>query len=148
MYKRILVAIDGSHTSTLALEESIKLAKELKAQLRILHIVEDIMPIGDTEFLNYAEIQEAVVRHGTIILQKAERAAKEAGVEAETRLVNPETPGQRAADTITQEADTWPANLVVIGTHGRHGFDRLLMGSIAEGVARKISKPLLLIRGK
>lgn len=148
MYKRILVAVDGSDTSQLALREAVKLTKELKAQLRIVLVVEEMTIAWDAEFVDYHEIRKAVVHHGKEALKKAKLAAHEAGVEAETKLVELKDPGQRITDMIAQEADSWPADLIVIGTHGRRGFNHLLMGSVAEGVVRIATKPVLLIRGK
>ena len=57
------------------------------------------------------------------------------------------TPSQRICDAINEEAKSWPADLIVIGTHGRHGFNHLLLGSVAEGVIRLAAKPVLVIRG-
>jgi nucleotide-binding universal stress UspA family protein len=56
--------------------------------------------------------------------------------------------GRNAADLIAAEADAWPADLIVVGTHGRRGVRRLLLGSVAEGVVRTATKPVLLIRGE
>jgi hypothetical protein len=63
------------------------------------------------------------------------------------RLVTVVEPGGRVYDSIEQEAARWPADLVVIGTHGRRGFRRLLLGSVAEGFIRITTKPVLLVRG-
>ena len=52
-----------------------------------------------------------------------------------------------AYDLIEEEANRWPADLIVIGTHGRRGIRRVFLGSVAEGLARISSKPVLLIRG-
>ena len=51
-------------------------------------------------------------------------------------------------DVIEEVATEWPADLIVIGTHGRSGIRRLLLGSVAEGLTRVSSKPVLLIRGE
>jgi nucleotide-binding universal stress UspA family protein len=59
-----------------------------------------------------------------------------------------ETIGHRVADVIAAEAAAWPADLIVVGTHGRRGVNRLLLGSVAEGVARVATRPVLLIRGQ
>jgi nucleotide-binding universal stress UspA family protein len=50
-------------------------------------------------------------------------------------------------DVIEEEVTRWPADVVVIGTHGRRGIRRLLLGSVAEGLTRISSKPILLVRG-
>jgi nucleotide-binding universal stress UspA family protein len=147
MYQQILVAVDGSETSNRALAEAIRLAKEGHARLRIVLVVEQILLTGEAEYVNYEEIRRAVIGYGQQVLQKAQEAAAASGVEAQTRLIEIKRFGDRVADAIAQEANTWPADLIVIGTHGRRGFSHLLMGSVAEGVMRLATKPVLLIRG-
>jgi len=148
MYKNILVAVDGSSTSDRALQEAVKLAKELDSKLRIVVVVEQVMLTEEVQYINYNEIHKAVVGYGRGVLKKAGDAAHKAGVEAETRLIESKGFGERVTDVIAHEADAWPADLIVIGTHGRRGFNHLLMGSVAEGVVRVATKPVLLIRGK
>ena len=149
MYKRILVAVDGSNTSHVALDEAVRLTKELKAQLRIVTVVEElILTGGGADYVDIAEVRKAVVHYGEEVLKKAKAAAQASGVEAETRLVQIKRFGDRVTDAIAHDADAWPADLIVIGTHGRRGFNHLLMGSVAEGVVRVATKPVLLIRGK
>ncbi|MGA9033351.1 MAG: universal stress protein [Sulfuricaulis sp.] len=148
MYKRILVAVDGSDTSQLALQEAVNLTKESGGQLRIVHVVDEVTFDLYQEVVDPGEIQKAITKSGEVILSKAQIAVRAAGVKAETRLLEIEKLGRRVPDMIAQEADAWPADLIVIGTHGRHGFNHLLMGSVAEGVVRSATKPVLLIRGK
>lgn len=147
MYKHILVAVDGSDTSNLALREAVRLAKELQALLRIVHVVEEVTLNIDAEFVMDA-YQEAMRKTGEEVLRKAESAARESGIKAETKLLEIETLGHRITDMIVEEAQSWPADLIVLGTHGRRGFNHLLMGSVAEGIVRISPKPVLLIRGK
>lgn len=147
MYKHILVAVDGSDTSNLALQEAIKLAKEQQTQLRIVHVVEDIPLNIDTEYALDA-YQEAMRKTGEAVLGKAEALARESGVTPETKLLQIETLGHRITNLVVEEAQSWPADLIVLGTHGRRGFNHLLMGSVAEGVVRISPQPVLLIRGK
>ena len=149
MYKRILVAVDGSHTAELALQEAIKLAKELQARLRIVHAVDVVnINIGAEEFPNPAGISDVMTRSGEEILRKAEAMAKTAGILVETRLIVIDTLGHRIPELIAADAEAWPAELIVICTHGRRGLSHLLLGSVAEGVVRVATKPVLLIRGK
>lgn len=148
MYKRILVAVDGSNISHLALQEAVSLSKHLGAKLRIVTVVEAVMISGEADYVDFKEVRNAAIRHGEEAQQNAKKLAQERGVEAETRLIEIKTAGDRVTDMISKEADEWPADLIVIGTHGRRGFNNLLMGSVAEGVVRIASKPVLLIRGK
>lgn len=59
-----------------------------------------------------------------------------------------EANGERIARVIDNEALAWGADLIVIGTHGRTGFNHLLFGSVAEGVVRGASVPVLLVRSE
>jgi nucleotide-binding universal stress UspA family protein len=153
MYNHILVAVDGSDTSNLALREAIKLAKDQQALLRLVHVVDespaylatDNWTIQDPELI--AEVKKALHEAGQNVLATSAAVVREAGIEAEAVLKVVETLGPRIYDAIEEEAVGWPADVIVIGTHGRRGFRRLLLGSVAEGVARIATKPVLLVRG-
>jgi len=148
MYKRILVPVDGSSTSDIALREAIKFVIDQKAELRIIHVIEDVVPVWDVELLNINEIREALRQTGERVLAKVEAVARDAGIKAETKLIESTPPGTRIASVIAAEAKAWPADMIVIGTHGRRGVDHLLMGSVAEGVVRISPVPVMLIRGR
>lgn len=149
MYKRILVAVDGSNTSDLALQEAVTLAAEHQSQLRIVHVVDtSALYSGDSEFVDIVQLEKALTESGQQILHIAAAAGANAGVQAETRLVQIDRFGQRVADMVVGEAKAWPADLVVVGTHGRRGLSHLFMGSVAEGIVRISPVPVLLIRGR
>ena len=147
MFKRILVAVDGSHTADQALEQAIKLVKELQSQLRIVHVV-DVVNIMGAEFIDSTEFSGAITKNGQEILNKAEAVARQAEIPVETRLIVIDSLGYRIPEMIAADAETWSADLIVIGTHGRRGLSRLFLGSVAEGVIRVATKQVLLIRGK
>jgi nucleotide-binding universal stress UspA family protein len=107
----------------------------------------DINSLG-AEYLDPSGMLESLSKIGQSILDKAEAAATAAGVAVETSLVKIETMNQRISEAIASEAEAWPADLIVIGTHGRRGLTRLFLGSVAEGAARLATKPVLLIPGK
>ena len=147
MYQRILVPIDGSATAERALQEAIKLGAG-KAQLRLVYVIEQIYPL-DTEgyaFIDYVALQEAVRQTGKRTLAQAAETVRRSGITAETALLD--VPGERVASVIDGEALAWKADLIVIGTHGRSGLGRLLLGSVAEGVVRGASVPVLLVRAE
>lgn len=147
MYHNILVSVDGSHTSEIALQEAAKLAKELNGKLRIVHVVETVNFNLDSQFPDPNAIWEAMRNSAEDLLAKAQATARGAGVEAEARLIEIDTLGRRVPEVIAEEAQTWPADVIVIGTHGRRGISHLFLGSVAEGVVRVATKPVLLIRG-
>lgn len=148
MYQHILAAVDGSDTADLALREAVKLAKEQQAKLRLVHVADEVVLEQYREFESLEELYEPVRRAGLKVLERTRALAREGGVEAETRLLEIETFGHRISDMIAEEAKAWPADLIVIGTHGRRGVRHLLLGSVAEGVVRCATVPVLLIRGR
>lgn len=148
MYTHILVAVDGSKTSDLALQEAIGLVRDQQATLRVVYVVDEVSIFADAEFISPIEIEKAWVASGHAALSKAKSVAQAAGMEAETKLLENEALGQRIADVIVQEARSWPADLLVVGTHGRRGLNHLLLGSVAEGIVRMSPVPVLLVRGK
>ena len=147
MYSRILVAIDGSDTSDLALREAIKLAQELHSLLRLVHVVDLTLVYTDLGGPYVLDYQRAIQAAGQKVIADAAAIAREAGIEFDTAPIVIDMVGQHAYDAIEDEAKHWRAELIVIGTHGRRGVRRWLLGSVAEGVARVATKPVLLVRG-
>lgn len=148
MFKRILVAVDGSNLSEQALQEAIKLAKEHAAHLRIVHAVDTVTFDLNIEFSSISDISDSMIKSGREILGKAEAVARAAGIPVETKLIELDTLGKRIPELIAADAETWPADLIVICTHGRSGLSHLFLGSVAERLVRVATKPVLLIRGK
>jgi nucleotide-binding universal stress UspA family protein len=147
MHKRILVPIDGSTTSLKGLREAIGMAKETGAQILLVHVVDahTLFLAPDAGFV-IADVIESLRQAGKSILAKALASTTKAGVRASTALVESLT--QPAADGIVRQAKKWKADLIVMGTHGRRGLQRMLMGSDAEQVVRSAAAPVLLIRGR
>ena len=145
MYKKILVPIDGSDTSALGLSEAIKLAMNQGSAIRLVHIVDEyVLDYAYSPGLYATNVIETMRATGQSVLDKATAVVKESGVPVESVLL--ETIGGPAADLIVGQAKSWPADLIVIGTHGRRGLRRLAMGSDAEQVLRAAPVPVLLIR--
>ena len=146
MYNHVLVAIDDSPTSVLALNEALKLAKLLGSEVRAVHAVDEVSFNWDVEYPYFTEFREAMVRAGRALLDRAATAAAAAGVAADTKLVEIDRLGDRISEVMARAANDWPADLIVLGTHGRRGLSHVLLGSVAEGVTRLASKPVLLVR--
>lgn len=145
VYQNILVPVDGSATSDLALQEASRLAQQQSAHLELVHVMVDIHLMDANSYINYAEIKETQTSVGKKILAQAQAMALQAGLTVEVKLL--EAGGESIASVLVAEARRWPADLIVIGTHGRSGFSRVLFGSVAEGVVRTAHIPVLLIRG-
>lgn len=145
MYRKILVPVDGSTASLKGLDEAIKLAKSSGAALKLVHVVNEfIMDAGYVPSIHYEQLILSLRDLGKKVLQAAERVAREQNVAVECELV--ETIGGPAADSIVEAARNWPADLILMGTHGRRGLRRLAMGSDAELVLRKSPVPVLMVR--
>jgi nucleotide-binding universal stress UspA family protein len=143
MYQRILVPIDGSATSNRGLDEAIQLAKLTHAKLRLVHMVDELS--FATGFGGYAGDVAGVLKSaGNEVLSQGAARAKAAGVDAETALF--ETMSNRLSDVVVDEIGKWPADVVVLGTHGRRGVGRWLLGSDAEQILRSSPVPVLLVR--
>lgn len=144
MFKRILVAVDGSDTSTKALVMATQLAREGGGQLRLLHSFDALVYL--TGFEVGAGVLEAARDYAEKVLDDAMAIARAAGVPADKRLVD--FPGGRLGEIVADAATAWEADLVVVGTHGRRGVGRVLLGSGAEEVIRLSRVPVLTVRGE
>jgi nucleotide-binding universal stress UspA family protein len=143
-YRRILVAVDGSAAAMRGLREALRLAKSERAELCIFNVVNEFYAFATPEAAVAADIVPALREGGKRVLAKAQAAAQKQGVKA--KLVMRETIGGAAADAIVREAKKQRAELIVLGTHGRRGVRRLVLGSDAEQVVRTASVPVLLVR--
>jgi len=147
MYRKILVPVDGSPTSQLGLQEAIKLAKATGAALRIVYVVNEfVFDGGYVTPKTYALLLEGFRINGREILDEAQKIASQADVEFTTDLI--ETVAGRVADLILKAAREWPADLIVMGTHGRRGMTRMVLGSDAEMVLRSATVPVLFVRSQ
>lgn len=148
MTERILVAVDGSTPGQAALEAAMRVARRDGARLRVLHVVEwpEAWPEAayDRVLLDLEAMRRAHLEAGQAIADRAAGHARQTGLEVETRCR--ERGGRRVSEVIAEEAGRWQADLVVVGTHGRRGIERLVLGSVAEGVARRVPCSVLLVR--
>lgn len=145
MFQKILVPVDGSSTSKRALQAAISLAELTHAQILLIHVYTDIAYLVNEDYINYEELQKTIKLAGEKILSEAVESVREAGLMAQTKSIA--AGNQKITQVILAEAEHWQADLIVIGSHGHSGFTRLLLGSVAEGVARNSPIPVLLIRG-
>lgn len=148
MYNRILVPVDGSPTSERALSEAIRLAKLCSGTIRLLHVVDPITHVTGFERpdIYASRIRPALLDAGAQLLAKASERVAAAGVPADTALH--ESISERVSEIVVEQARAWGAELIVIGTHGRRGIDRVLLGSDAEMVVRTSPVPVLLVRSQ
>ncbi len=146
-YKRILVPVDGSATSNAGLREALKLARGGKAALCLLNIMDEHMVFSSPEIApNIRAVLDSMRSGGTRILKGALRTSRGKGLKLQSVLA--ESFAMGVADTIVRQAKRWKADLIVMGTHGRRGLKRLILGSDAEQVVRRTGIPVLLVHGR
>jgi len=149
MYTRILVAIDSSTTAQKALDEAVRVAVALRASLCIAHAVDAAALVqhgmGLGTYIDIERVRGEMRDAGNGLLDQAVAKAAAAGCQAEHVLIE-SAASRRVAEMIADGARDWGADLVVVGTHGRHGFERMLVGSVAENLVRIATTSLLLVR--
>ncbi len=145
MFKRILVAIDDSGCAQSALALAIELATVHQAKLIIVRVVDPIeasAPAMDP----YGSIQpfmEGLVENAHELIDQATVRATAAGILADGRVLT-----GAPIPTLVELADREKVDLIALGSHGRKGLSRLLVGSVAEGVMRESSCPTLIIHAR
>ena len=146
-YKRILVAVDGSAASTNGLREAIRLAAAERAKLCILHVVNDYVVMASMGGVAPPTDLGPLLREsGERVLARAKALAAKQGLKPVAVLR--EVLSGPAAESIVREAKKQRADLIVLGTHGRRGLRRLVLGSDAEQVVRTAPVPVLLVRAR
>jgi nucleotide-binding universal stress UspA family protein len=145
MYSRILCPIDGSATSERGLDEAIRLARDQKAQLRLLYVIDAHLAAMDPYgTVNLADLIDASRNYGKELLEHSSARARAEGVRVEVGMLD--TLAGPVGEMIAADAREWRAELIVMGTHGRRGVRRVVMGSDAELVVRTSPAPVLLVR--
>ena len=146
-YSRILHATDYSKASARALAEAVALAKQNKAELLVLHVIEPVAAyvtgedIGGAEL--YMKLEETTKRQAQTSMNKLVEQLKKSKVNVKS-LLRRGIPHEQ----IVSAAQNRRANLIVIGTHGRTGLSKLFMGSVAGKVVSMAHCPVMTVRGK
>ncbi|MDP2256140.1 MAG: universal stress protein [Polaromonas sp.] len=145
-YHQILVPVDGSPTSERALDEAIRLAQLSGARLQLVHVVDELGYVNGFEPpMNYVnEIIPLMRVAGEKLLAHDKQKALDKGVNVDCVLIE-EGPG-RICDHVAEQARRAKADLIVVGSHGRRGIGRMLLGSDAEQIMRHAPVPVLVVR--
>ncbi len=144
MFKHLLVPIDGSPTAELAVAKAIGLAKAFDSKVTAIYVVDPYpftgvgadFAYGQAQYLNTAK---AVANDA---LANARKQIEDAGVALETATVETHAVWRG----ILQAADSSGADLIVMGSHGRSGIEKLVLGSVAQKVLTNTHLPVLLVR--
>ncbi len=149
MFKKILVPVDGSDTSEAGLKTAMGMARDSGGMLFILHVVDEHVLLQTADYMGgsyYEETIGSLKEAGRRVLAKACAKVEKAGVPY--KAISVETVEGGVASLILAQARKSKADVIVMGTHGRRGLSRMVMGSDAEGVVREANVPVLLVRAK
>jgi nucleotide-binding universal stress UspA family protein len=144
MYTRILVAVDGSNTSHRAFEAALALAKSSGAVLQPFYVVENTPMYFEAPGYDPSVLRNRLVEEGKELGAEFAKAMTEQGVKGELVVGEASTIDDVSVVVLKAAAD-FNADLLVMGTHGRRGFQRLILGSVAERCIRQATLPVLLI---
>lgn len=138
----ILLAIDDSKFSGAATQAVIRQFQSGEAVVHVLHVVEPVSftppPQMDAQY--YPELR-GQVKEGEKLVERTAKTLREAGFNVDTKVEKGEARG-----LIVDEAKKWPADVVVLGSHGKKGLTRFLLGSVSEAVARHAPCSVVIVR--
>ena len=143
---KILLAVDDSKFSQAAIRSVLHTARLQETEVRVLHVLEPIFIPPDaqtwTSLPGYAEMTEQRRQDATELVKRAAESLKAAGFKGCSYVVEDGVPKL----TIVDEAKKWGADLIVVGSHGRTGLDRFLLGSVSDAVARHAACSVEIVR--
>jgi nucleotide-binding universal stress UspA family protein len=143
MIRRILVPLDHSTLAEGALAHAVEIARRSEAELRLVHVVEPLPTLPGEEYREALGTAHARAREqaGDYLHRTADGVRRGTGLVVDTATLEGPT-----ATTICDDARTASADLIVMGTHGRTGWRRAWIGSVADRVVREAPSPVLLVR--
>jgi len=144
MYKRILVAVDGSETSRRAFDAALELAKAMDSALQPFYVIENTPMYFDAPGYDPSILRNQMIAQGNELAEQMNKTLREHGVQGEM-LTGEATSLDDVPTLVLNAAKANGADLIVMGTHGRRGFQRLILGSVAERCVRQSTLPVLLI---
>ncbi|KWK51277.1 universal stress protein A [Burkholderia stagnalis] len=146
MYERIFAALDGSRGARLALDEAIRLAHASGGLVVAVCVVSDVPQLTDIDsgYADQRDWNRLATDAASTVLADAEAALQLSGVRGTARAI--EASGENVSAALARAATECDADLIVMGTHGRHGIRRALLGSVAESLLRTADRPVLLVR--
>ncbi len=144
MFKHILIPVDGSPTSMTAVAKAAGLAKAFGAQVTAVYVVDPYPFTGVGADFAYGQSQymNAATAEANTALDAARRAMEEAGVPVNTVIGE----GHAVHDGILQALESTGADLIVMGSHGRRGLEKLVLGSVTQRVLGVVHTPVLVVR--
>lgn len=144
MIRHILVPVDGSPTSTAALHRALEFARAFGAEVTVLTTYDPYPYLGAAAEYGTSQAQflEDLRTEATTVVQAARSTVEDAGLKANSQVLE----AHRAHEGILEVAESVRADLIVMGSHGRSGLDKLVMGSVTQRVLQHTRLPVLVVR--
>ncbi|MFL9965480.1 universal stress protein [Paraburkholderia sediminicola] len=146
MYANIVVALDGSESSKRALSEAIQLAKLSHGRVTAVYVLDQSGAFTYAGACDPHLLTDAARQVGVTLLHGALAQMRELNVPGGTEIVETQGIVEDVASALLRCVQRRGADLVVMGTHGRRGLRRMVIGSVAERFVRYATRPVLLIR--
>ena len=144
-YQHILVPVDGSEISFSAVKKAAQVAKAFNCPLTLISLVAE-NPFTDADFYYSAAIMKdyfiQAYENAEKSIAEAVEIAKQQGVDANNQIVK----GTVSAESIILAAEQLKADLIVMGSHGRKGFQKMILGSFAHDILNKTDLPVLIVK--
>lgn len=141
-FQKILIAVDSEPIAARAADIGVELASSLGAAVALIHVIGVSPAYGVETGISPNELATDAEQEGKRLVAGFRQRLSLQPSALEFVVAGP------PADEIVKAAKTWSADLIVIGTHGRGGVQRALLGSVADGVMRNAPCPVLIIRAK
>ena len=144
MFKHILVPVDGSDNATRAVEKAAGLAKAFSSRITLVTVIDNypFTGVGGDFAFGQVEYLAAATANANSALQKAEAQLSSQGLSCERRVVEEHVIHEGILETAREQA----VDLIVMGSHGRHGLEKLLLGSVTTRVLGRSPVPVLVVR--
>ena len=144
MFKQILVPVDGSSTALRAVEKAVGLAQAFGARIDLVNVVDAYPFFGPDYALGQDEFKAAALASSNQALARAEATVVAAGLPCRRKIID----SHLIHEGILEAAQAMGADLIVMGSHGRHGIEKLLLGSTAQRVLSHTRLPVLVVRSE
>jgi nucleotide-binding universal stress UspA family protein len=146
MFKRILVPVDGSSASLRAVDKAVALAQAFDGRVDLVNVIDayPFVGIGSDYAFGQTEYMTAAATSANQALARAEAAVVAGGVQCQRKIIEAHV----VHEGILDAAEALGADLIVMGSHGRHGFEKLLLGSTTQRVLSHTELPVLVVRGE
>lgn len=145
MFKHILVPVDGSSTAQLAVDKAISLAKAFDSRVTAIFVIDPYPFTGVGTDFSYGQTEylSAATAEANAAIKAAKTALEQAGVNVNTSVIE----SHAAWRGVVQAAQSLQADLIVMGSHGRSGLEKLVLGSVTQAVLSHTLLPVLVVRG-